>query len=208
MRCETLSLLDRYRLLSPSAERNKAPIAAILSQVLPAGGVVLEVSSGTGQHVIHFAKEMPHLIWQPSEREDDLLRSIEHWRTAEALANVRAPVRLDVMEWPWPVASAAAAVCLNMIHIAPWAAAEALIAGASKVADKGGTLFLYGPFRRGDRHTTPSNEAFDLQLRSQNPDWGVRDLEEVSAFAKARGFGPPAIHEMPANNLSVVFRKA
>jgi len=208
MRCETLGLLDGDRLLSPSAERNKAPIAAVLKQALPAAGVVLEVASGTGQHVVHFAREMPHLTWQPSEREDELLRSIERWRAAEALANVRAPVRLDVMEQPWPVASAAAVVCLNMIHIAPWAAAEALIAGAGKVVDDGGALFLYGPFRRGDRHTAPSNEAFDLQLRAQNAAWGVRDLDEVAAVARARGFGPPAIHEMPANNMSVVFYKA
>ena len=207
MRCENLDNPDGHRLVSPSAERNKAAVADILGQVLPASGLVLEVSSGTGQHVVHFAREMPQLTWQPSEREDESLHSIECWQATEALPNVRAPLRLDVMDRPWPVSSAVAVVCLNMIHIAPWPAAEALILGASEIVGPGGVLFLYGPFRRGGQHTAPSNEAFDLRLRSQNPDWGVRNLEDVASHAEAHGFKAPAVYEMPANNLSAVFRR-
>jgi SAM-dependent methyltransferase len=207
MRCEKLDTADGHRLVSPSAERNKAAVAKVLGQVLPGSGLVLEVSSGTGQHVVHFAREMPHLTWQPSEREEELLRSIERWQAAEALPNVRAPLRLDVMDRPWPISSAVAVVCLNMIHIAPWPAAEALILGAAEILGPGGILFLYGPFSRGGQHTAPSNEAFDFQLRSQNPNWGVRNLEDVASRAEAHGFNAPALYEMPANNLSVVFRR-
>jgi SAM-dependent methyltransferase len=207
MRCEKLDTADGHRLVSPSAERNKAAVAKVLGHVLPGSGLVLEVSSGTGQHVVHFAREMPHLTWQPSEREEELLRSIERWQAAEALPNVRAPLRLDVMDRPWPISSAVAVVCLNMIHIAPWPAAEALILGAAEILGPGGILFLYGPFSRGGQHTAPSNEAFDFQLRSQNPNWGVRNLEDVASRAEAHGFNAPALYEMPANNLSVVFRR-
>jgi SAM-dependent methyltransferase len=207
MLCETLSRLEAGRLLSPSAERNKGPVAEVLKQVLPDHGLVLEVGSGTGQHVLQFAREAPHLTWQPSERAAECLQSIALWLAAEGPANVLAPLRLDVGAQPWPIASAAAVVSLNMIHIAPWAAGMALIRGAAAVLGPGGVLFLYGPFRRGDKHTSPSNEAFDRQLRAQNPAWGVRDLEEVAFYAAAHGFGPPETHDMPANNLSVVLRK-
>jgi SAM-dependent methyltransferase len=207
VRCETLSLLEGGRLLSPSAERNKGPVAEVLKQALPDRGLVLEIGSGTGQHVVHFAREAPHLTWQPSERDVECLRSIALWLAAEGPANVLAPVRLDVGELPWPIDCAAAVVSLNMIHIAPWAAGMALIRGAATVLGPEAVLFLYGPFRRGDKHTSPSNEAFDRQLRAQNPAWGVRDLEEVALYAAAHGFGLPETHDMPANNLSVVLRK-
>jgi hypothetical protein len=207
MRCETLSSLEEGRLLSPSAERNKGPVAEVLKQVLPDRGLVLEVGSGTGQHVVHFAREAPHLTWQPSERDAECLHSIVLWLAADGPANVLAPLRLDVDEQPWPIASAAAVVSLNMIHIAPWDAGMALIRGAAAVLGPGDVLFLYGPFRRGARHTSPSNEVFDRQLRAQDPAWGVRDLEEVARYAAVQGFGPPETHDMPANNLSVVLRK-
>ena len=207
MRCETLTSLPGGRLVSPSAERNKGAIAGVLKKVLPHRGVVLEISSGTGQHVAHFGREMPYLTWQPSERDEESLQSIAHWVAAEGQTNIRAPLRLDVTEQPWPVSSAAAVICLNMIHIAPWSAGQALIRGASAALSSGGTLFLYGPFRRNGQHTSTSNEAFDRQLQSQDPEWGVRNLEDVARFAKAHDFGAPEIHEMPANNLSVAFRK-
>jgi SAM-dependent methyltransferase len=207
MRCENLGDLPGGRLVSPSAERNKGPIADVLKRVLPDRGLVLEVSSGTGQHVVHFARELAHLTWQPSERDDASLQSIAHWMAAEALPNIRAPLRLDVIDRPWPVDSAVAVVCLNMIHIAPWQAAEALIRGAEATVSPDGILFLYGPYRRNGQHTSPSNAAFDEQLRSRDPEWGVRDLEDVARYAKAHGFGEPDVYEMPANNLSVVFRK-
>jgi hypothetical protein len=193
------------RHVSPSAERNKGAIAEVLKRVLPREGLVLEVSSGTGQHVAHFASAMPLLTWQPSERDEVSLLSIAQWIEGEGLTNVLPAVRLDVTEKPWPTESAVAVVCLNMIHIAPWGAGEALIRGASDILWEGGPLFLYGPFRRAGQHTALSNEAFDQQLRARNPEWGVRNLEDVAAFARAHGFGPPEIHEMPADNLSVVF---
>lgn len=195
------------RHVSPSAERNKGVIGDVLARVLPREGLVVEISSGTGQHVVHFARAMPHVSWQPSECDDASLKSIARWIEGEGLANVLAPVRLDVTETPWPMVSAAAVVCLNMIHIAPWAAGEALIRGASDLLQEGGPLFLYGPFMRGGHHTSPSNEAFDRQLRSRNAQWGVRNLDDVAGFARAHGFGPPEILEMPANNLSVVVRR-
>jgi hypothetical protein len=207
MRCENVDNLTGDRLVSPSAERNKGAIADVLRRALPDHGLVLEVSSGTGQHVVHFAQAMPYLDWQPSERDEDNLRSIASWRAAEALPNIRDPLHLDVAEQPWPISSAAGVVCLNMIHIAPWAAGEALIRGAEATLEPSGLLFLYGPFRRNGQHTAPSNEAFDRQLRSQNPDWGVRDIEDVARFAERHGFDAPEIFEMPANNLSVVFRR-
>lgn len=206
MRCENVDAVGG-RLVSPSAERNKVPVAAMLAGVLPAQGLVLEVSSGTGQHVVHFAREMPHLTWQPSERDAESLGSIAAWIAAEGPPNVRAPVCLDVLDHPWPVAEAAAVVNLNMIHIAPWAAGEALIRGAAGTLGAGGIFFLYGPFRRAGRHTAASNEAFDAQLRARDPEWGVRNLNDVAAFAAAQGFSAPDVHEMPANNLSVVFTR-
>jgi SAM-dependent methyltransferase len=198
MRCEKLDNLARGRLVSPSAERNKEPVADVLKRVLPGHGLVLEVSSGTGQHVVH---------WQPTERDEETLASIAGWVATDGSPNVRSPLRLDVGDQPWPITSAAAVVCLNMIHIAPWAAAEALIRGAEATLAPGGVLFLYGPYRKDGRHTAPSNEAFDRQLRAQNPDWGVRDLEEVARYAAGHSFDAPAVYEMPANNLSVVFRR-
>lgn len=207
MRCEPVSRRKGGGLVSPSAERNKEPIAAVLKAVLPGSGCVLEVSSGTGQHVVYFAAAMPHLTWQPSEAADETLTSISRWLEDAARDNVRPPVRLDVTERPWPVKTADAVVCLNMIHIAPWRAAEALIGGAGGILAPGAPLVLYGPFRRGGIHTAESNAAFDQQLQKQNPEWGVRDLEDVAAFAAKCGFGPAEVVAMPANNLTVIFRR-
>jgi SAM-dependent methyltransferase len=207
MRNESLGGLAGNRLVSPSAERNKEPVAQLLKELLPEHGVVLEVSSGTGQHAVHFAQRMPYLTWQPSERDEGCLLSIARWVKDQGLTNVRGPLHLNVMDRPWPIRSAVAVVCLNMIHIAPWPAAEGLVSGASEILNPGGLLYLYGPFRRDGHHTAASNEAFDRQLRTQNPEWGVRNLEDVADYARSHGFGPPEIHEMPANNLSVVLRR-
>ncbi|MEP9374809.1 DUF938 domain-containing protein [Mesorhizobium sp. KR1-2] len=207
MRNEELDLFPDKRLVSPSAERNKGPIADILKRVLPDHGRVLEISSGTGQHVVHFAREMPDLIWQPSERDEPSLQSIKQWMAAEALPNILPPLRLDVTELPWRAGPATAIICLNMIHIAPWSAAEGLIRGAEIALSQGDILFLYGPYRRNGVPTSPSNEAFDGQLRARNPEWGLRNVEDVARCAILHSFGPPEIREMPANNLSVIFRK-
>ena len=207
MRCEELGVLSSDRRFSPSAERNKGPIGEVLSQVLPERGVVLEVGSGTGQHVVQLARAMPKLIWQPSERNAECLRSIRAWLSVEALSNVRPPLHLDVNTLPWPVDSAAALVCINMLHIAPWSAAEALFSGGKSLLSGGGLMCLYGPFKREGRHTSPSNKDFDALLRRQDPQWGVRDLDEVSGIADVKGFDLLQTHEMPSNNLTVVFRR-
>ena len=195
------------RLEAPAAERNKGPILEVLRRVLPASGLVLEVASGTGQHVVHFARHLPGLDWQPSDADPRALDSVAAWIAHAGVANIRAPLALDVVNRPWPVREADAVVCINMIHIAPWHAAGALVEGAGGVLPAGGVLFLYGPFRRGGRHTAPGNEAFDADLRARNPEWGVRDLEAVGELAADNGFMLQELVPMPANNLSVVFRR-
>jgi SAM-dependent methyltransferase len=195
------------RWFTASAERNRGPILAVLERVLPSAGLVLEIGSGTGQHVAHFAGALPRLTWQPSDPDADLRRSVEAWIAVERLGNVRAPVDLDVERVPWPVTRADAALCINMIHVAPWAATEALLTGASRILPGGGVLFLYGPYRRYGAHTAPSNAAFDAQLRAHDPAWGLRDLEEVVELAGAAGLALSEVVDMPANNLGVVFRK-
>ena len=169
---------------------------------------MLEVASGTGEHVVHFAQACPALIFQPSDPDSSHRASIDAWSAALGLANVLPAIALDVMTEAWPVEAADALLCINMIHIAPWAAAGGLMRGAGRVLRPGGLLYLYGPYKRGGQHTAPSNAAFDASLCAQNPAWGVRDLETVAGLAAANGFAEPTIVEMPANNLSLVFRKA
>ncbi|WP_321868866.1 DUF938 domain-containing protein [Burkholderia ubonensis] len=195
------------RLSAPAAERNRGPILDVLRRVLPARGDVLEIASGTGQHVVHFAAGLPALRWHPSDPDAQARRSIAAWIAQAGLSNVDAPRAFDVRDAAWPFAALDAIVCINMIHIAPWACAEALFAGASRVLRPGGVLVLYGPYRREGRHTAPSNAAFDAQLRSRDPSWGVRDLETVVALGLDRGLDCIEVVEMPANNLSVVFRR-
>jgi SAM-dependent methyltransferase len=207
MRRESVEVLAEGRIVSPSAERNKGPIAEILMRILPAQGEVLEVSSGTGQHVVHFAQAMPHIRWQPTERDADSLKSIASWVGQTPTPNVNAPLRLDVHDAIWPAHDVVAVVCINMIHIAPLSAAEALLRGAGNVIAPGGILFLYGPYRRQGRHTSSSNQAFDEWLKAQNPEWGVRNLEDVVHLASTVGLELEQTHDMPANNLAVVFRK-
>ncbi|KVO99600.1 SAM-dependent methyltransferase [Burkholderia ubonensis] len=195
------------RLSAPAAERNRGAILDVLRRVLPARGDVLEIASGTGQHVVHFAAGLPGLHWHPSDPDAQARRSIAAWIAQAGLSNVDAPLAFDVRDASWPFAALDAIVCINMIHIAPWACAEALFAGASRVLRPGGVLVLYGPYRREGRHTAPSNAAFDAQLRSRDPSWGVRDLETVVALGLDRGLDCIEVVEMPANNLSVVFRR-
>ncbi|MBN3765761.1 DUF938 domain-containing protein [Burkholderia sp. Ac-20365] len=192
---------------APAAERNREPILAVLKRVLPATGTVLEIASGTGQHAIHFAAALPQLVWQPSDADDEARASIAAWTAHSGLTNVRAPLALDVRDASWGIEAADAIVCINMIHISPWESAQALIDGAGRLLPAGGVLFLYGPYRRGGAHTAPSNAAFDQQLQSRNPAWGVRDMEDVVALADAAGFDADEPVEMPANNFSLVFRK-
>lgn len=193
---------------APAVARNRDPILAVLRRHLPEQGLLLEVSSGTGEHAAYFAARFPGLAWQPTDPDPAARASIAAWAAAAALPNLRPPLAFDAAAEDWPVARADAVLCINMIHIAPWAAGLGLLRGAARRLAPGGPLLLYGPYRQGGRHTAPSNEAFDAGLRAQNPAWGVRDLETVAGAAAAAGFGPPAIEAMPANNLALVFRRA
>jgi SAM-dependent methyltransferase len=175
--------------------------------VLPQRGLVLEIASGSGEHAAYFAKALPSLIWQPSDPDTAALSSVAAHRDDVGLANLLAPVHLDVTAPSWPVAHADAILCCNMIHISPWAACEGLMAGAGRVLAAGGILYLYGPYKIGGRHTAPSNQEFDGYLRGQNPAWGIRDLDEVAALAKRHNFALVETVAMPTNNLSVIFRR-
>ena len=192
---------------APSPERNKQPILEILARVLPPKGLVLEIGSGTGQHVVHFAKALPDLIFQPSEMDTERHPSIVAWSGNEQLINVRPPLAFDMARLPWPVRSADAVICINVIHISPWEATLALMRGAGDILPPRGPLVTYGPYRRGGAHTAPSNETFDTSLRSRNPLWGVRDMEEVIAVANDARLDFQEAVSMPANNFTLVFRR-
>ncbi|MGE3747810.1 MAG: DUF938 domain-containing protein [Sphingomonadaceae bacterium] len=192
---------------APAALRNREPILEVLRAALPQHGLMLEIASGTGEHVTYFAEALPALEWQPSDPQADARSSIEAWTEAKALANVRAPLDLDVHDRPWPVADVAAILCINMVHISPWSATEALMAEAGRLLPTEGLLYLYGPYVRADVPTAQSNIAFDASLRQRNPDWGLRNLEVVIGVAAASGLMLDTVVEMPANNLSVLFRR-
>jgi SAM-dependent methyltransferase len=191
---------------SPAVARNRDPILAVLRRVMPARGTVLEIASGSGEHAVHFAAGLPGVTWQPTDRDADALRSIAAYRTSARLPNLLHPLELDAASPHWPVARADAVVSINMIHIAPWSAAEGLMAGAERVLAPGGVLYLYGPFKENGRHTAPSNADFDASLRARDPQWGVRDIAEVSELAGRHGLALVERVAMPANNLSLVFR--
>lgn len=192
---------------APAAERNRDAILSVLERVLPRSGVVLEIASGTGQHAAHCAAALPGIVWQPSDPDAEARDSIAAWRAHAGLANLNAPLALDVLNDDWGIGHVAAIVCINMIHIAPWEAAESLFRCAGARLSAGGVLYLYGPYRRNDAHTAPSNEAFDEQLRARDPRWGVRDLEAVAALGEEAGLTLVETVAMPANNFSVVFEK-
>lgn len=192
---------------APHVTRNAGPIAEVLRGALPERGLVLEIASGTGEHILHFAREFPKLLWQPSDPEPAALRSIEGWRARAGLSNLLPAIALDARAAAWPVAAADAILCINMIHISPWAATVGLMRGAGRLLTSGAPLYLYGPYHRAEVETAPSNAAFDASLRTRDPDWGLRALEEVVAEAEGQGFRLDKVVPMPANNLSVVLRK-
>jgi hypothetical protein len=179
-----------------------------LATELPVTGVVLEVASGSGEHVVHFATHFPGLAFQPSDRDPEARASIRSWVEDQGLRNVRDPLDLDAAQPAWPVEHVDAILCINMVHISPWAATLGLLEGAARVLSGSGMLFLYGPYRRGGVVTAESNEAFDRSLRERNAEWGLRQLEDVEREATARGLTRTKLVEMPANNLSIVFRRA
>ncbi|HYJ52429.1 MAG TPA: DUF938 domain-containing protein [Allosphingosinicella sp.] len=193
---------------APHVARNAAPITEVLGGVLPARGLVLEIASGTGEHIVHFAREFPKLLWQPSDPEAAALRSIDAWRAEAGLFNLLPAVSLDARARDWAVAQADAILCINMVHISPWAACQGLMRGAARLLVPGAPLYLYGAYRQTGVETAPSNEAFDESLRARDPEWGLRNLEDVVAEAETHGFALESVTPMPANNLSVVLRKA
>lgn len=195
------------RLSSPSALRNRGPIFDLLRDVLPTGGTVLEIASGSGEHITHFATLMPGLVWQPSDPSPDARASIQEWVRAGAITNVLTPLDIDTSSEAWPIERADAMIAINMVHISPWAATLGLLKGAGKLLPSGGALVLYGPYRREGRPLVASNADFDADLRSRNPAWGIRLLEDVASAAKQFGLAITSVVEMPANNLGVVFRR-
>lgn len=197
------------RRYAPATSRNREPILAVLTRVLPRRGTVLEVASGTGEHAAWFASRLPELVWQPSDLDPQALQSIEAWRAAEGAPNLRSPILLDAATPPWPVEEPPAAIfSANMIHISPWAATLGLLAEAGRVLLSGGQLVLYGPFMVEGRHTAPSNEDFDRSLRDRDPRWGVRDREVIVALALEHGLELRECVSMPANNLTLIFARS
>jgi Protein of unknown function (DUF938) len=207
--------LRRY---APATQRNREPILEILSQVLPPTGTILEISSGTGEHAVFMAPQLAPRRWLPSDPNPDARASIAAWIESTPCDNIYPPIDLDASSPQWSIESPtltdlnlqdfpiAAIVSINMIHIAPRSAYLGLFAGASRILSPGGILYLYGPFKQAGVHTAPSNAAFDESLQSQNPEWGVRDLEEIVAVAGNHHLALQQIYPMPANNLSVVFQ--
>jgi hypothetical protein len=204
------------RKYAPATQRNREPILELLLQVLPTSGTILEIASGTGEHSIFFAPRLTPRQWLPSDPNPELRASIATWAEHFPSDNLYPPLELDAAQAIWPVekdqdshySPIVAIVNINMIHISPWSACLGLMAGAGRILPPGGILYLYGPYKQGGEHTAPSNAAFDESLRAQNPEWGVRNLEDVVAVASKENINLQATYQMPANNLSVVFQRS
>jgi hypothetical protein len=192
---------------APAAARNRDPIAAVLSEELPRSGLVLEVTSGTGEHAVHFAREFPALAWQPSDPDLAARESIEAWRVDEGLPNLKPPLDLDAALPVWPIEQADAVLCINMVHISPVRATEGLLAGAARLLPAGAPLIFYGPYLEDDVATAPSNLEFDASLKARNPAWGLRSVAWLDGVAAASGFVRTRRVTMPANNLMLVYRR-
>jgi hypothetical protein len=199
--------VEGLRRSAPAALRNREPIAEVLSEWLPESGLVLEVASGTGEHAAFFAGHFPRLEWQPSDLHADALASIEAWRESSDLPNLRVPIELDAASPHWPIDRADALLSINMVHISPWAAALGLLDGAARVLPAGGPVILYGPWITAEVETAPSNLAFDQQLKSVDPQWGLRSVEEFATAARDRGLNLEQTRAMPANNLMLLLRR-
>ena len=192
---------------APATIRNRDAIVAVLHDALPSSGLVLEVASGSGEHAVHFAVSFPDLDWQPTDPDPAALASIAAWRAEASVPNLRPPIQLDAAG-DWPIAQADAILCINMVHISPWDATLGLFKGAGASLSPGGLLYLYGPYIRDGVDTAPSNLAFDASLKARDPHWGLRRLEDVVAAADAQRLRLDRVTDMPAHNLSLLFRKA
>lgn len=191
---------------SAPAERNTQFILEVLKQTLPVSGTVLEIASGTGQHVTGFAAALPQLNWRPSDPDPEARASTSERIAADGLANVAEPLNLDVLS-AWPEIETDAIITANLLHISPPEVLPALMKNAGLLLKPGGLLHIYGPFKVDDAFTSESNADFDASLRARNDAWGIRDLETVVATARENGFSEPEVRDMPANNLSLSFRR-
>lgn len=192
---------------APAVARNREPLLEALNPYWPEAGTVLEIAAGTGEHAVFMARALPHLTFQPSDPDPDALVSINAWRQAEALPNVKPALALDAAVWPWSAEAAAMVLCINMIHIAPWSATEGLMRGAGALLPPGGVLATYGPYRVDGKHTAPSNEAFEGWLKNRDPAFGVRDMALVAEAAVVHGLVLTAKIPMPANNFTLIFKR-
>ena len=193
---------------APAAARNRDPIAAVLAEELPASGTVLEIASGTGEHVVHFARMFPHLNWQPSDPSSEARASIAAWSEEAGLANIASPLAIDAASDTWPITRCDALLCINMVHISPLSASEGLVRAAGLMLPPGGPLVFYGPWIEADVETAPSNLDFDASLKSRNAEWGLRDLSWMDELAARSGLQRTRRVAMPANNLMLVYRKS
>jgi|TARA_R100000093_G_scaffold11281_2_gene7089 hypothetical protein len=192
---------------APATARNSQPLAEVLARELPASGTVLEIASGSGEHAVFMARRFPALDWQPSDRDAEALASVDAWAAEARLANLRPAIALDAAAPDWPIVSADALLCVNMLHISPWDAAVGLFAGAGRVLGSGAPLVLYGPFVEPDVETAASNHAFDQSLRQRDPAWGLRSTADLDRLAAGHGMTRTARCAMPANNLVLVYRR-
>ncbi len=192
---------------APATLRNRDAIVSVLQGVLPQDGIVLEIASGTGEHAVYFGERFPHLTWQPSDPDPDGCRSIAAWTKRAGVGNVLPPLQLDALVPEWNIEKPAAILCINMIHIAPWEASIGLFEKAAKLLKPGSIFFLYGPYFRGDAPTAQGNLDFDRSLKSRDLRWGIREVDDIDALAAKNGFTRTDLVEMPANNLSLIFRR-
>ena len=192
---------------APATARNSQPLAEVLARELPASGTVLEIASGSGEHAVFMARRFPALDWQPSDRDAEALASVDAWAAEARLANLRPAIALDAAAPDWPIVSADALLCVNMVHISPWDAAVGLFAGAGRVLGSGAPLVFYGPFVEPDVETAASNHAFDQSLRQRDPAWGLRSTADLDRLAAGHGMTRTARCAMPANNLVLVYRR-
>lgn len=193
---------------APATARNRDAIVDVLRSFLPAHGTVLEVASGSGEHVVHFARTFPALTWQPSDPDPAALRSIAAWCAQAGLRNIAPPMMLDAGAASWPLTDVDAILCINMVHISPWEATVGLFAAGAGLLPRGAPLILYGPYMRDGHPTAPSNLAFHESLKARDARWGLRDLGAITALAGRSGFALAAVREMPANNLTLVFERS